>query len=154
MFCILCWRALSWGNWWLHWSLFEFIITPSLCWFRKGHEILRQVLPKKYEHVLLLRMTSVQQFLYHHVTKLLQQKHGKVNPINPIKAYSVYSKVSCLFCLLFSCCGHVISVSIACLWCDCVCFCTCPNMLVYLYFNSIGLWSAWSNSWASNDTFL
>lgn len=60
---------------------------------RKGHEILHKVLPKKYEHVLLLRMSSVQQLLYQHVTKLLQQKHGKTNPINPIKAYSVYSKV-------------------------------------------------------------
>ena len=59
---------------------------------RRGHEILRDSLPQKYEHVLFLRPSPVQGVLYNHVID--QIKNGpNASPAGPLKAFAMCSKV-------------------------------------------------------------
>ncbi len=57
---------------------------------RRSHAVLRSSLPRKEEHVLLLRMTPLQRALYrHHMSQLLLNKSVS----NPLKAFAVCLKI-------------------------------------------------------------
>ena len=59
---------------------------------RRGHEILRDSLPPKFEHVLFLRPSPVQAVLYNHA---IDQVHNGTSMISagPLRAFAVCSKV-------------------------------------------------------------
>ena len=63
--------------------------------FRRGHEILHSVLPPKFEHVILVRNSPVQEVLYdlNMLQTQEQQKSGTIANIGPLKAFAVCSKV-------------------------------------------------------------
>ena len=57
---------------------------------RRSHRVLRQSLPAKYEHVLLVRMSPLQRKLYATFTEdLLAQR----SMANPLKAFAVCCKI-------------------------------------------------------------
>ena len=57
---------------------------------RRSHAVLRTSLPHKEEHVLLLRMTSLQRALYrHYMSDLVQNKSVS----NPLKAFAICCKI-------------------------------------------------------------
>ncbi len=64
-------------------------------YFRRGHEILHSVLPPKFEHVILVRNSPVQEVLYdlNMLQTQEQQKSGTIANIGPLKAFAVCSKV-------------------------------------------------------------
>ena len=57
---------------------------------RRSHAVLRNTLPQKEEHVLLLRLTPLQRALYrHHMSDLVQNKSVS----NPLKAFAICLKI-------------------------------------------------------------
>ena len=57
---------------------------------RRSHAVLRTSLPHKEEHVLLLRMTTLQRALYrHYMSDLVQNKSVS----NPLKAFAICCKI-------------------------------------------------------------
>lgn len=67
--------------------------------FRRGHSVLRAVLPKKEEHVLLIRMTPIQRQLYKCFVKDLLYVQQATNPL---KLFAVCCKVCHLFFIILS----------------------------------------------------
>ena len=57
---------------------------------RRSHAVLRTSLPRKEEHVLMLRLTPLQRALYrHHMSDLVQNKSVS----NPLKAFAICLKI-------------------------------------------------------------
>ena len=57
---------------------------------RRSHAVLRTSLPRKEEHVILLRLTPLQRALYrHHMSDLVQNKSVS----NPLKAFAICLKI-------------------------------------------------------------
>lgn len=57
---------------------------------RRSHAVLRNSLPHKEEHVLMLRLTPLQRALYrHHMSDLVQNK----SVCNPLKAFAICLKI-------------------------------------------------------------
>ena len=78
---------------------------------RRGHEILRDTLPQKFEHVIFLRPSPVQGVLYNYVID--QIKNGpNATSAGPLKAFAMCSKVRgvgvCRGCGLYQslCCRY------------------------------------------------
>ncbi len=59
---------------------------------RRGHEILCELLPPKFEHVLFLRPSPVQAVLYNHIINQLRNGPGATSA-GPLKAFALCSKV-------------------------------------------------------------
>ena len=59
---------------------------------RRGHEILMDSLPPKYEHTLLLRPSPVQAVLYNYSIEQIHSGPGN-SSAGPLKAFAVCSKV-------------------------------------------------------------
>ena len=71
----------------------SFFRLPLILLLRRGHEILRSVLPPKFEHVVFLRCSPVQRSLYDYC--VLQAKEGSVaGGSGPLRAFAVCSKAS------------------------------------------------------------
>lgn len=69
---------------------------------RRGHDVLRDQLPAKEEHVILVRLSPVQRALYTEFMKRFREagNNGWLG-LNPLKAFCVCCKVQ-LFSCLFS----------------------------------------------------
>lgn len=72
--------------------------TALLC--RRGHDVLRDQLPSKEEHVILVRLSPVQRALYTEFMKRFREA-GNTGwlGLNPLKAFCVCCKVRPLPCL-------------------------------------------------------
>lgn len=62
---------------------------------RRGHEILRETLPPKFEHVIFLRPSHVQGVLYNYVIDQIRNGPG-ANSAGPLKAFALCSKVTAI----------------------------------------------------------
>lgn len=60
---------------------------------RRGHAVLRDALPRKEEHVLLIRMTPIQRTLYREFVKEFLHNYRATNPL---KFFAVCCKVGTL----------------------------------------------------------
>lgn len=68
--------------------------------YRRGHDVLRDQLPSKEEHVILVRLSPIQRALYTEFMKRFREagNNGWLG-LNPLKAFCVCCKVK-LFSLL------------------------------------------------------
>lgn len=78
--------------------LLLFSLTPLIT-SRRGHDVLRDQLPAKEEHVILVRLSPVQRALYTEFMKRFREagNNGWLG-LNPLKAFCVCCKVY-MFCL-------------------------------------------------------
>lgn len=65
-----------------------------LCVHRRGHDVLRDQLPSKQEHVILMRLSPIQRALYTEFMKRFREA-GNTGwlGLNPLKAFCVCCKV-------------------------------------------------------------
>lgn len=66
----------------------------SVVFFRRGHDVLRDQLPSKEEHVILVRLSPIQRALYTEFMKRFREagNNGWLG-LNPLKAFCVCCKV-------------------------------------------------------------
>ena len=70
---------------------FSKLLFPSL---RRSHWILANSLPRKHEHVILVRMTDIQRSLMLSFLEKIRNDHENAHRMNPIILFSVFCKVS------------------------------------------------------------
>lgn len=74
--------------------LWLFFFFPLLSVNRRGHDVLRDQLPSKQEHVILVRLSPIQRALYTEFMKRFREA-GNTGwlGLNPLKAFCVCCKV-------------------------------------------------------------
>ena len=60
-------------------------------YLRSDYSALKVALPPKQEHVIMIRLSPVQQGVYRRFIALMQESYG--DQLNPIKIFAVCSKV-------------------------------------------------------------
>ena len=70
---------------------FSFFI-PDIYFDRKDYSELKVALPPKEEHVIMVRMSKIQEEIYKRFLLLMQENCG--DQLNPIKIFAICSKVN------------------------------------------------------------
>lgn len=91
---------MSWVFWeadHLFASLSSDLVLFLLSVNRRGHDVLRDQLPSKQEHVILVRLSPIQRALYTEFMKRFREA-GNTGwlGLNPLKAFCVCCKVRCI----------------------------------------------------------
>lgn len=68
------------------------VLNNMIFFYRSDYTALRVALPPKQEHVIMVRMSTIQEAVYRKFLTVMQESYG--DQLNPIRIFAVCSKVS------------------------------------------------------------